>query len=254
MDERKVVVITGSNGGIGLEAAKALAGEGYHVVANGRRADVLDAAVREVRDQVADASIEGVAADVSVPEQATALIEDAVSRHGRLDALVNNAAWVRAKEFSELTLQEWDAIVGVVLRGTAVCCMAAARQMRRQNGGCVVNVGSESGGFSDPNIAPYNSAKAGVHGLTRSMAVDLGKYGVAVNTVAPGWVWTPMVDRFRRGSHAFLQTVNPLARAGEPDEIAEVIRFLVVSAPLYLTGATIYVDGGESAMAKLYYE
>jgi NAD(P)-dependent dehydrogenase (short-subunit alcohol dehydrogenase family) len=253
-DQRKVVVITGSNGGIGLEAAKKLAANGYHVVANGRRQEVLDAAVEEIRAAAGpDASVEGYAADIGVPEEATAIVEDTVAKHGRLDALVNNAAWVRPKEFSELTLEEWDAIVNTVLRGTAVTSMAAARQMRKQNHGRVVHVGSESGGFADPNIAPYNAAKAGVHGLGRAMAVDLGKYDIAVNTVAPGWVWTPMVARFEAGSHEFLKQVNPLARAGQPDEIAEVIRFLVMDAPLFLTGSTIYVDGGESAMAKLYH-
>lgn len=253
MNDRNVVVITGSNGGIGLEAAKALAKNGWHVVANGRRQEVLDAAVAEIAAVAPDASVEGYIADIGIAEQANAIVEDTIARHGRLDALVNNAAWVRPKEFSELTLEEWDAIINTVLRGTAVCSLAAAKQMRKQNSGRVVHVGSESGGFSDPNIAPYNSAKAGVHGLGRSMAVDLGKYNIAVNTVAPGWVWTPMVARFEAGSHEFLKQVNPLQRAGQPEEIAEVIRFLVMDAPLFLTGQTIYVDGGESIMAKLYH-
>jgi len=254
MNERRVVVITGSNGGIGLEAARALARENYHVVMNGRRPDVLEAAVEDVRASVPDASVEGVACDISVPEQATALIEDAAAKHGRLDAFVSNAAWVRKKDFHELTLEEWDAIFDVVLRGAAVCCMAAARIMVKQSYGRIVLVGSKSGGTADPGISPYDSAKAGLHGLGRAMAVDLAKFNINVNTVAPGWVWTPMLARFRAGSHRFLETLNPVKRAGESEEIAEVIRFFVVSAPLYLTGQTLYVDGGETVMANLYYE
>lgn len=251
--ERKVVVITGSNGGIGLSAAKMLAAAGYHVVTNGRRQEVLDASIEEIRKEIPDASVEGYIADIGIAEQATAIVEDTIAKHGRLDALVNNAAWVRPKNFSELTLEEWDAIVNTVLRGTAVTSMAAARQMREQNHGRIVHVGSESGGFADPNIAPYNSAKAGVAGLGRAMCVDLAQWNIAVNTVAPGWVWTPMVKRFEEGSHKFLEQVNPLKRAGQPEEIAEVIRFMVMDAPIFLTGATIYVDGGESAMAKLWH-
>jgi NAD(P)-dependent dehydrogenase (short-subunit alcohol dehydrogenase family) len=252
MSERRTAVITGGSLGIGLETAKALAREDYHVVISGRRQDVLDQAVAEIKEAVPDTgNVVAVASDIADEAQSTALVEDVISEFGRLDALVNNAAYVRAKNVSELTMPEWDEIINVTLRGSAVVSLIAARQMREQGSGRVVMVGSQSGVFSDPNLAAYNAGKAGLHSLGRSMAVDLAPYGVAVNTVAPGWVRTPMVEKFMTDT-SFLASINPMARAGEADECAEVIRWLVVDAPVFLTGTTIFFDGGETAMAKVH--
>lgn len=255
MGDRKVVVVTGSNGGVGFEIARAMAKEGWHVVANGRRENVLDDAVAAIREEVPDASIEGVVADMADPEQATELVNGAAVRNGRLDGLVNNAAWVLQKHFADMVLEDWDKMINLVLRGYAVTAMAATPHLRANGGGRIVNVGSKSGHTSDPNLSAYNSAKAGVEGLTRSLAVDLGRYGIVANVVAPGWTWTPALKKagFYGGSHEFLKQVNPLQRAGEQDEPAEVARWLLTTAPVFLTGQVIYVDGGETAMAKLYH-
>ena len=255
MNERKVVVVTGSNGGVGFEVARAMAKEGWHVVINGRREQVLDEAVALIREEVADASVEGVVADMSDADQATDLVNSTAAKHGRIDGLVNNAAWVLQKHFSDMTVQDWDSMMNLKLRGYAVTCMAATAHMREQGGGRIVNVGSKSGHTSDPNLSAYNSANAGVEGLTRSLAVDLGRFNITANVVAPGWTWTPALKRagFYGGSHDFLKQVNPLGRAGEQDEPAEVARWLLTTAPTYLTGQVIYVDGGKTAMAKLYH-
>ena len=251
MSDKRVVVITGGGSGIGKSTAKALARVGFHVVINGRRDDVLAEAVEEIRELEPGATIEARPGDVSDPDFATSLIESVVADHGRIDALVNNAASVRPKNFAELTLEEWDATMNVVLRASVACSLAAARQMREQMSGRIIMVGSQSGVFSDPNLSPYNAGKAGLHSLGRSLAVDLARYNVAVNTIAPGWVWTPPLDRFLRDDQSFLRVINPMGRAGSSDECGEVIRYLVAEAPIFLTGTTIFFDGGETAMSKV---
>lgn len=251
MDDTKVAIITGGGTGIGKATAHALADAGFHVVINGRRTDVLDDTVAEISEAVPGAGIEAHPGDVSDPEVATHLVESVIEKHGRLDALINNAGAVRPKNFAELTLEEWDWTMNVVLRASVATSLVAARQMKKQKSGKIIMVGSQSGVFSDPNLSPYNAGKAALHSLGRSLAVDLAQYNVAVNTIAPGWVWTPPLDPFLRDDQSFLRVINPMAKAGSAEDCANVIRYLVAEAPTFLTGATIFFDGGETAMSKI---
>lgn len=251
MNNKKVVVITGGGTGIGKAAAQALAESDFHVVINGRRTDVLDATVKEISGSAGAGSVEARPGDVSDADVATELIEGVIRDHGRLDALINNAGAVRPKNFTELTLEEWDASMNIVARSAVATSLVAARQMKKQQSGRILMVGSQSGVFSDPNLSPYNAGKAAMHSLGRSLAVDLAQYGVAVNTIAPGWVWTPPLDPFLRDDQSFLRVINPMAKAGSPEDCANVIRYLIAEAPVFLTGTTIFFDGGETAMSKI---
>lgn len=251
MNSKKVVVITGGGSGIGKGAAQALAASDFHVVINGRRTDVLNSAVEDISNAVEGASIEARPGDVSDETFATELIEGVIRDHGRLDALVNNAAAVRPKNFAELTLEEWDATMNIVLRASVVTSLVAAKQMKKQQSGKILMVGSQSGVYGDPNLSPYNTGKAGLHALGRSLAIDLAQYGVAVNTIAPGWVWTPPLDSFLKDDQSFLRVINPMAKAGTIEDCADVMRYLIAEAPVFLTGTTIFFDGGETAMSKI---
>jgi NAD(P)-dependent dehydrogenase (short-subunit alcohol dehydrogenase family) len=251
--QRKAAVVTGGATGIGFATAQALAGAGYQVMIAGRRVDVLEEAVERLRAQHPQARIESEPTDVAVPEQAAALIEAAADRFGRLDALVSNAALLDVTPFQDLTMTQWAAMMGVVAGGAAATCLAAVPHLKAQGGGRIVLVGSVSGITSDAGLPHYGAAKAAVHALARGLAVDLAPFNISANAVAPGWVRTPMNDTFVDSvGPEFLRRVNPQARAADPAEIAEVIRYLVAEAPGFLSGATICVDGGQTAMNHYY--
>jgi NAD(P)-dependent dehydrogenase (short-subunit alcohol dehydrogenase family) len=227
-------LVTGGGTGIGRATARRLLHGGFDVTIVGRRADVLDAAASElavaagtvgtVRTQVADMS----------------------------DALVTAAAASKPVPFLETTAATWDATLGVALRGTALVAAAAARHMVSNGGGRIVLFSSINGFQSEPDTADYSAAKAAVSSLAKSMAVDLAPSGVITNAIAPGWVRTPMTEEFLdQSSPETLKAVNPLGRAGEPTEIADVVWFLVDQAPTFLVGTTIYVDGGQTVAAPM---
>lgn len=239
-------LVTGGGTGIGFACARALAASGWDVAISGRRADVLaDAAAR------IDGNVTPLPADVGDGEQAQRVVADAIAAHGRLDALVNCAGAYETRPFEEMTAENWDAIANVLLRGTAICSMEAARHMAECGGGRIVFVGSVSAFISERGSAHYAAAKAGMHSLARSITVDLGRRGVIANVVASGFVATSMTSGLvdhpdREMVAATLKRINPLERAGEPDEIANLVRYLVVEAPTYLAGSTITIDGGQT--------
>jgi meso-butanediol dehydrogenase/(S,S)-butanediol dehydrogenase/diacetyl reductase len=245
-------VVTGGGTGIGLATAAALAKAGFPVLIAGRRLAVLDEAAESIRATVSGACVETLSADVAVPEDAESVITAAVSRLGGIDVLVNAAGIYEPVHFLEMTAEAWDRTCDVVLRGTVLCSVAAARHMREQGGGRIVLISSINGAVSEPESAHYSAAKAAVMSLARSMAVDLAEHAISVNAVSPGWVRTPMTEEFlAEATPEMLQRVNPLARAGDPTEIADFIVYLATAAPPFLTGATLFVDGGQTAVAPL---
>jgi NAD(P)-dependent dehydrogenase (short-subunit alcohol dehydrogenase family) len=222
------------------------------VMIAGRRAGVLEHAVETIRGSAPDARVALRSVDVALADDCSRLIDDAVAEFGRIDVLVTAAAIYEPVPFLEMTPEDWDRTLDIVLRGSALCGLAAGRHMRNQGGGRIILVSSLNGVISEPESAHYSAAKAGIVSLARSMALDLADYGVAVNAVAPGWVRTPMTQAFlEQSTPAMLRRVNPLGRAGDPDEIANLIRYLAVEAPSFLTGATIAIDGGQTAVAPM---
>ena len=242
-------VVTGGGTGIGYAVAEALVEQGYYVTIVGRRRDVLMDAVRRLEKIDDRVKVTGHVADVGDRAQVAGVFRDVAERYGRLDALVTAAAALHVAPFDELVEAEWDQMIDVVLNGAAWSCLHASRIMQAQGGGRIVLIGSVSGQLTDAGLAHYSAAKAGVHSLARGLAVDLGKYNIAANAIAPGWVRTPMISDFVDQVDAqWLRHMNPMSRAADPAEIANVVRYLVVDAPTFLTGTTIPVDGGQTAM------
>lgn len=256
-DERRAVLITGGGSGIGLACAQALAAAGWDVAISGRRTAVLEEAAASMRGEHPGVEVATFPADMGDGEQARALVADAIERFGRLDGLVCSAGAYESRPFDEMTDESWDAIVNVLLRGTAICSMEAARHMAERGAGRIVLIGSVSGFLSEPRSAHYAASKAGMHSLARSITVDLGERGVIANAVASGFVATPMTRGLtEHPDQAMVQGVlarlNPLRRAGRPEELGEVVRYLIADAPDYLAGATITVDGGQTVMGGIH--
>lgn len=248
----KVAVVTGAGSGIGRATASALAAAGFAVVVAGRR----EAALRETAGAIvavrADASVEVRPTDVGDPDACEGLLTDAVERFGRVDVVVTAAANFRPAHALELTAAIWDECLDVDLRGSVLVAVAAARRMRETGGGRIVLISSINGHHSEPETTHYSAAKAAIMSVARSLAVDLSADAIAVNAIAPGWVDTPMVAEFvETADQDDLRKVNPLARLGRPEEIAGVVTYLATDAPTFLTGSTLFVDGGQISLAPV---
>jgi NAD(P)-dependent dehydrogenase (short-subunit alcohol dehydrogenase family) len=248
----KVVMITGATSGIGAATALAAAKAGATLMLTGRSVErgqaVLDAA------RAAGATAGFVAGDVTEPGFADRLVADTVARFGRLDVLVNNAGIVRRGPIDACSDEDWRDVLAVNATGVFYMARAAVRQMKRQGGGVIVMVASDWGLVGGANAFAYCASKGAVVQMTRAMAVDHGPDNIRVNAVCPGDIETPMLldGIARRGWSAEeglkrLGAHFPLGRVGRPDEAAKAILFLASDASSYMTGATLSVDGGNTA-------
>lgn len=240
----RVVLITGGASGIGLATARVLLREGARVVLADRHGD----AARSAADELGDGAV-GVEADVTSEEQVERAVAAAVDGLGGLHVLVNSAGIVSKQRFLDLPLDVWRTMLDVHLTGTFLCTQIAARHMVEMGGGSVVNVSSIAAELGNPLAVHYATAKGGIRMFTRSAAVSLAASGVRVNAVGPGTTETPLTgDRLKdpevRGSA--LRRI-PMGRFGQADEVAELIAFLASDRAAYITGQTIYIDGGWTA-------
>jgi NAD(P)-dependent dehydrogenase (short-subunit alcohol dehydrogenase family) len=252
MAERRSVVITGGGSGIGLATALSLRGDGYALTLVGRRAAALTSAAEQIVGSGGGPPVATHVADLREADAAAQAVDEHVERFGGIDALVAAAGTYQPVGLLELTAEAWDATMDVHLRGAVLSAAAAARHMTRAGSGRIVLLSSVNGLHSEPNTIDYSAAKAAIISVARSLAVDLAGTGVTANAVAPGWVSTPMTaDYLAAATPDQLRMVNTLGRAGRPEEIARVIRFLIVDAPEFLTGTTITVDGGQTVMAPM---
>ena len=246
---KSAAAITGAASGIGLATAIALAKSGVPVVL----ADRDEEGLRRARDEVAraapDVAIDVIPVDVADPDQVDAFAARAIAHTGRLGVMVTCAGIYKGCSYADLTAAAWDATVDVNLRGTALCTAAAARHMRDAGGGSIVMTSSISSVISEPDSAAYSATKAGINSLARTMAVDLSRYGIAANAVAPGWVRTAMTQQdLATAPDTAFDEVNTVRRTAEPEEIAEVIAFLASPQASYITGTTVAADGGRRAV------
>lgn len=246
----QVALITGGARGIGRGIAASLLAQGSRTVVASRTQSDLEEAIRELSSW---GEVAAERADVSDPEQVDRLVDGVRERFGRLDVLVCSHGVYEPLPFLELTLEQWDRTLGINLRGAFLCSQKAARVMIDQGrGGRIVFVSSINGLASEPECADYNASKAGLHGLARSLALDLGRYGITVNVVAPGWIRSPMSAPYLTDAVlAGEQTFNPMRRVGEPADIGGAVAWLADPATSYVTGATIVVDGGQTAMLPM---
>lgn len=245
LDGRRALV-TGANSGIGRTIALRLAREGSAVVVNYKsKPEVADAVVKEI--EAIGAKGIAIEADISNEQQVDAMFEKAVSELGGLDILVNNAGMETQHAFVEMPLAAWQQVIAVNLTGAFMCAQRAARAMiRSKTGGAIVNISSVHqiipwGGFSH-----YCVTKAGLDMMTKTAALELANQNIRVNTVAPGAIKTPINQNVwgdPEGLRDLLRKI-PTGRMGETEEIAKVVAFLCSEEASYVTGATLYVDGG----------
>ncbi|BBH68886.1 3-oxoacyl-ACP reductase [Actinoplanes sp. OR16] len=242
----RVAIVTGAARGIGAATALKLASDGAAVA-------VLDLGESsELLDQIRDAggTAVGFSCDVSDEAQVDAVFDKVAAELGGIDILVNNAGVLRDNLLHKMSSSDWDIVMNVHLRGAFLCSRAAQRHMVPRRSGKIVNTSSVSA-LGNRGQANYSAAKAGIQGLTRTLAMELGPFGINVNAVAPGFIVTEMTDATaaRVGvSSADMQAkaaeITPLRRVGQPSDIANVVAFLASDAASFITGQTIYVDGG----------
>jgi NAD(P)-dependent dehydrogenase (short-subunit alcohol dehydrogenase family) len=244
----KAAIVTGAAQGIGLAVARRLASLGQPVVIVGRTAEKVEAAEERLTQEGFEAS--GIVLDLTDLDQLPQILQVARARYGGVQALVNNAGISALQHAEELSREHWEQTLTNNLTSAAILSSQVATEM--DESGRIVNVSSINGVISEPTSAAYSASKAGLISLTKSLAVDLAGRGVMVNCVAPGWVRTPMIEDFAPSlTRDILLRINLLGRLGEPEEIAEVVAFLCRPDVTYLTGQTIFVDGGQTAMAFL---
>jgi len=241
-NEKRVAYVTGASRGIGEAIALQLAAENIHVVAVARNKDKLDAVVKAAADK--GHSIEAVAVDIADSPALTASIEQTIEKQGRLDILVNNAGITRDGLFMRMEDKDFDDVLNTNLKSAFVACRAAARTMIRAKWGRIINIASVSGIVGNAGQVNYSASKAGLMGMTKSIARELAGKQVTANCVAPGFITTDMTDVLPPMIKDKVQEMIPLRRFGNVADIAAMVAFLASDKSGYITGQVIAVDGG----------
>jgi 3-oxoacyl-[acyl-carrier protein] reductase len=238
----RLVLVTGASRGIGRAIARALAPGARVVVGCQSRLSEAEETCRLVRE--AGGGAEAVSFDVGDPSACAAAVEGVVARHGRLDVLVNNAALSLDGLLMRLRDDDWQRQLSVNLTGPMALCRAASRTMLKQRSGAVVNVVSVVGESGNAGQGAYAAAKAGLIGLTKSLAKEFAPRGVRVNAVSPGFIDTDMTERLGDEVRARILSQVPLGRLGSADEVAHAVAFLASDKASYVTGEVLRVNGG----------
>jgi 3-oxoacyl-[acyl-carrier protein] reductase len=233
----RVAVVTGAGQGIGREIARSLRSFGANVVLADIDVDAAKAAAEEVGGL-------GLACDVTSEEQVRAVVADTVGAFGRLDVFVNNAGVTRDASLKKMTVDQFDTVITVHLRGTWLGVREASAVMREAKSGSIINISSLSGKSGNPGQTNYSAAKAGIVGLTKAAAKELAHHNVRVNAVQPGLIRTPMTAAMPPEVFAEREAAVPMKRAGEPAEVAGAVVFLASDLASYITGTVIEVGGG----------
>ncbi len=239
--EGQVVIVTGSGRGIGRETAKVFAAHGAKVVVSDLDKDVCQEAAEEVAKEGGE--VLPIAIDVTKKEQVDTMVKQVVEKWKRIDCLVNNAGITKDSSFLRMPLADWEFILGVNVTGPFLCSSAVVTHMRKARKGSIINVSSMSRG-GNPGQTNYAAAKAGVEGLTRSLAKELGPMGIRVNCVAPGFIKTRLTAAIPEKLVDLTTTLTPMKRVGETAEIAWPVLFLASKMSSYISGLIMDINGG----------
>jgi len=240
----EVAVVTGAGQGIGLAIARALAGAGACVALLERDADRLAEAVAEVTSASGSSAVAGHAVDVRDVDAVERAVAETCSSFGDVSIVVNNAGITRDAYLRKMTYEQFDEVVAVHLRGAFTVVKSCLEPMIARGGGAVVNLASSTGPYGNPGQANYGSAKAGIIGLTRTASVELARFSIRVNAIAPGAIDTPMMQAIGADAVAGFVGMIPLGRLGDPSEVANAAVFLASPLASYVTGHVLFVDGG----------
>jgi NAD(P)-dependent dehydrogenase (short-subunit alcohol dehydrogenase family) len=244
----KMAVVTGGGGGLGSLAARAFAAAGADVALVGRTAETLQVTADAVRR--AGRRAVAIVADVTRSRDVNRMVEQVLDEFGRLDILLNNAGVTSPKATVELTDEDWHRVMDASATGAFYCARAVAPAMMRQREGCILSMGSILSARGMANRTAYSAAKAAVVNLTRALALELGPHGIRVNAIAPTVIVTDLNRELVRTQPQLYRAVldrTPLGRLGEPEDIAGALVFLASPAARFITGQTLFVDGGYTA-------
>jgi NAD(P)-dependent dehydrogenase (short-subunit alcohol dehydrogenase family) len=245
--EDAVVVITGSTGGIGEAVAYRFANEGAVVVINGRSEAAGEDVVNKITENGGTAIF--VRADMRNPDDIQKLISKTVDSFNQIDILINNAAVQTDTSVIDATLEDWTRLVETNFRAYWLTVKYAIEHMPR--GSSVINVSSNHAHHTMPRHFPYNAIKAGIEGMTRAMALDLGKLGIRVNSITPGWIRVERTEQeLTPEEERHLENIHPLGRIGKPEDVAGTAFWLASDDAAFVTGTSILVDGGRGAVMQ----
>ncbi|MBP7714323.1 MAG: 3-oxoacyl-ACP reductase FabG [Bacteroidota bacterium] len=242
----RIAIITGAGKGIGKAIAERLSADGFYVAL----VDVDQAAMEEAVAIIGADKATGYLVDITNENQVKALFENIENAKNKIDLLVNNAGIIRDNLIWNLSANDFDAVINVNLKGTWLMCRGAAIRMKQQKYGCIVNIASRAW-LGNAGQTNYSASKAGIIGLTRSLALEMGRHNVSVNAIAPGLIDTPLTQKLDKDVLDKLIQAQPSRSMGKPEDIANVVSFLASEKTSFMTGQTIYVDGGKSIGAGL---
>jgi 3-oxoacyl-[acyl-carrier protein] reductase len=238
----KVVLVTGAAQGIGRAIALLLARNGADIVVSDINLEKAEETAKEIRAIGPKAM--ALKVDVSNLSDVERMVGDILEKLAKIDILVNNAGITRDKLILRMTEEDWDAVLGVNLKGTFNCTKAVIRHMAKQRSGKIVNIASVVGEMGNAGQANYSASKAGVIGLTKTIAREYAQRGINVNAIAPGYIETPMTKALPEKAKEELKKLIPMERLGKPEDVAEAALFLVSEESNYITGQVLNVNGG----------
>lgn len=240
--KNEVTIVTGAGSGIGKETALLFAKEGAKVVV----ADINEKSGNETVEDIKKAGGEGifVKLDACNRELAKQMVKETLEKYGKIDVLIANAGIVQDALLTKMTEEQWDKVINVNLKGTFNCIQAVVDVMIQQGKGVIINTSSVVGLYGNVGQVNYSAAKAGLIGMTKTLAKELGKKGIRVNVVAPGFIVTPMTANVPEKVLELMKEKTPLRKLGEPRDVANAYLFLASDDAKYVNGAVLSVDGG----------
>ncbi len=240
--ENKVAIITGAGSGIGKETALLFAREGAKVIV----ADINEINGRETVAEIKNTGGEGffVKLDISNNQQSRQMVMETLQKYGKIDVLINNGGIVQDALISKMTEEQWDRVININLKGAFNCIQAVVESMAGQGSGVIINTSSVVGLYGNIGQANYSAAKAGLIGLTKTLAKELGKKGIRINAVAPGFIMTPMTSNVPEKILEVMKEKTPLRRLGKAEDVAHAYLYLASDEANFVNGAVLSVDGG----------